>query len=284
MHGISQPLLTTAQAGQYHKDGFLLLKSFYDLESEIVPIQRAIHKIIGILIQKNGLPIRQEPFSPEAFDSGYQPLIAHDRKLGAQVYDAVKQIPAFVRLVAHEKHDRLLAQLRGSDLPGVAAGGYGIRIDNPFEEKFRANWHQDYPSQFRSIDGLVFWSPLVALTQELGPLQVAVASHTEGVAPLMSRDPDHPEKTNAYALRIHNEAERVSRYKIVEPLLSPGDLLIIDFLNLHASGQNRSTRSRWSMQIRYFNFRDPQGQRIGWVGSFAAGQSIRDIHPELIVD
>jgi len=278
------PLLTPEQVEQYHRDGFLILRGFYDLKNEIEPIQRDIHKIIGIVIQKSGLPIEHPPFRPETFDAGYQSIIAHDRRLGAEIYDAVKQIPAFVRLVVNERHDRLLRQLRNTDLPGVAAGGYGIRIDNPFEEKFRANWHQDYPSQLRSIDGLVFWSSLVELTEELGPLQIAVGSHKDGLAPMLTHDPDNPEKSGAYALRLKDEAERIGRYPQVQGLVSVGDLIVVDFLNLHASGFNRGQRSRWTMQMRYFNYRDPVGQRISWVGSFAAGKSIRDVHPELIAD
>ncbi len=283
-HNSNPQLLTAEQVEQFNRDGYLVLRNFYDLRQQIEPIQWDIHNIIGILIRKYGLRVEQAPFRPETFDSGYRELIAHDRKIGGEIYDAVKQIPAFVRLACCEQHDRLMAQIRGTDLPAIASGGYGIRIDNPFEEKYRANWHQDYPSQFRSIDGLVFWSSLVPLTEELGPLQIAVGSHKDGIAPLLSRDPDHPEKTGAYALRLHNEAERIARYRQVQALVSPGDLLIIDFLNLHASGFNRSKRSRWSMQIRYFNFREPTGQRIGWIGSFAAGKNIREVHPGLIVD
>ncbi len=276
--------LSQQQVEQFNRDGFLILKSFYNAKTQIEPIQRGVHKIIGILIRKHNLPIVQQPFQPHTFDSGYQELIAQDRKLGAEVYDAVKQIPSFVRLVCCEQHDELMMQIRNTDLPGVAAGGYGIRIDNPFEEKFRANWHQDYPSQFRSIDGLVYWSPLVELTEDLGPLQVAVASHRDGIAPLMTKDPENPEKTGAYALRLHKEEERLGRYQKTSVVLSPGDLLILDFLNLHASGYNRGNRSRWSMQIRYFNFNDPTGQKLNWIGSFAAGKNIREVHPELIVD
>lgn len=280
----SKKLLTPAQIDQFNADGFLMLKNFYDIETEITPILRDIHKIIGIIIAKEKLPIEQLPFAPETFDSGYQSLIAHNRRLGAVVYDAVKQIPAFVRLTASEKHDGLMQELRGTDLPAVAAGGYGIRIDNPFEEKFRANWHQDYPSQLRSLDGLVFWSPLVELTEDLGPLQIAVASHKKGLAPLWSRDPDNPEKTGAYALRLAHENETLAPYAKVQGLASPGDLLVIDYLNLHASGFNRGARSRWSMQMRYFNFREPTGQSYDWVGSFAAGKDIRTVHPGLILD
>jgi hypothetical protein len=278
------PLLTDEQVRQFDHDGFLILKGFYDLKTEIEPIQRDIHKIIGIMLQKYQLPLAQPPFRPETFDTGYQELIARDRKIGAEVYDAVKQIPAFMRLVACERHDRLTRQLRDTDMPGVAGGGSGIRIDNPFEEKYRANWHQDYPSQFRSVDGLVFWSSLVELTEELGPLQIAVASHKDGIVPMLTKDPDHPEKTGTYALRLKDEAERLARYRHVQGIVSVGDLIVIDFLNLHASGFNRGSRSRWSMQIRYFNYRNPMGQRIGWVGSFAAGKNIREVHPELIAD
>jgi hypothetical protein len=38
------------------------------------------------------------------------------------------------------------------------------------------------------------------------------------------------------------------------------------------------------MQMRYFNFEDPTGIRIGWCGAFAAGVDVRQIHPELFLD
>ena len=277
-------LLSTEQVVQFHRDGFLVVRDFYDRPAEIEPIQRDIHAIIGILVRKHGLPVQQTPFAPETFDSGYQELIAHDRRIGGEVYDAVKQIPSFLRFTANAKHDGLMKQIRRTDLPAVAGGGYGIRIDNPFEEKFRANWHQDYPSQFRSLDGLVFWSPLVTVTEELGPVQFCIGSHKDGLAPVHTKDPRNSDKIGAYALVLQNEVERIARYKVVAPTTAPGDLVIIDFPNLHASGHNRAKRSRWSMQIRYFNFRDPTGIQLGWVGSFAAGKNIREVHPELVVD
>ncbi|MEG2942015.1 MAG: hypothetical protein RR969_10620 [Thermomonas sp.] len=64
----------------------------------------------------------------------------------------------------------------------------------------------------------------------------------------------------------------------------PGDLVLVDFLTLHASGANTSRRSRWSMQFRYFNFDEAVGMSHGWKGSFAAGVDFRSIHPELCAD
>ncbi|SRR5712691_925727 len=277
-------VLSDDQIRLFKRDGFLCLRGFYDRERELLPIQRGIHGIIGLVIQKYGLPIEQAPFRGEAFDSGFQELIAIDRGHGGEVYDAIKQIPAFVRLVASEKNERILRELRATDAPGVAAGSFGIRIDNPGEEKFRANWHQDYPANFRSLDGVVFWAPLTPITEEMGPVRFCVGSHKDGLRRCHSRDPEHPEKTGAYALRLENEQSVVDSYPQAAPLTDPGDLVIIDYLTIHSSGFNRARRSRWTMQSRYFNFDEPTGIRLGWKGGFGVGAQLRDIHPELLID
>jgi hypothetical protein len=278
------PLLTEIQKQDFARNGFMLLRGFYDLPRDIDPIQRAIHAIIGLVILRHGLAITQQAYSGECFDSGYQELIAVDRAAGGEVYDAVKQIPAYVRLVAEPRHDQLFRELRPGSLPGIAAGGYGIRIDNPGEERYRAPWHQEYPAQLRSLDGLVLWSSLVPITPELGPVSICVGSHRLGPLPVHTRDPANPDKAGAYGLVLHNEAELIGRFEQVAPLPAPGDLLIMDFLAVHASGLNNGHRSRWSMQMRLFNFREPTGLSIGWKGSFAAGVDFRKLHPELCVD
>jgi ectoine hydroxylase-related dioxygenase (phytanoyl-CoA dioxygenase family) len=64
-------------------------------------------------------------------------------------------------------------------------------------------------------------------------------------------------------------------------LTTPGDLIVMDFLTLHQSGQNLSDRPRWSMQFRYFNFSDPVGQKLNWAGAFSQGKSFNDILAEI---
>ena len=275
--------LTDAQLNAFQTDGFAVLPAFYE-PAEIEPIQRGIHAIIGLVIEEEGLSIEQPPFEAANFDAGFQELIAHDRTLGGRVYDAVKQIPAFMRLVSSEKHEAVVRQLRGTEAPAIVAGGYGIRIDNPNEEKFRAGWHQDYPAQIRSLDGLVFWSPLLEMTAELGVVEFCVGSHKDGLAPVREVDAANPDKTGAYGLTLANEAEQVARYEKATPLTQPGDLLLVDFLTLHRSGANISNRSRWSLQMRWFNLAEPTGKKLGWPGAYAAGGDLRAVHPELVVD
>ena len=275
--------LTTEQLEAFQREGFVVVRGFYEAV-EIEPIQRGIHAIIGLVIEEQGLTIEQPPFAPENVDGGFQGLIAHDRALGGRVYDTVKQIPAFIRLVASTKHEAVVRQVRATDQPAIAAGGYGIRVDNPQEEKFRAGWHQDYPAQIRSLDGLVFWSPLLAMTPQLGPVEFCVGSHKEGLAPVREADAANPDKTAAYGLTLVDEEARVANYEKAAPMTGPGDLLLVDFLTVHRSGENISTRSRWSLQMRWFNFSEPTGKKLGWPGAYAAGQDLRAVHPEMVVD
>ena len=281
---MSKPLLSPDQINEFNEEGLLIIKGFYDLSNEVEPIQFGIWKILSILISKYKIPVSIRPFSPETFDNGYQELIASNRKYGGEVYDAVKQIPAFMRFFSLEKNELLFSQLRGTDLPGIAALGYGIRIDNPNEEKYRSLWHYEYRDQLRSVDGVVFWSPLVPIQEELGPVQICPKSHKGGLRRSYLKDPENPDKTGAYAMRIENEAALLKQYGIIAPLSEPGDLILMDFLTLHSSGKNISNRSRWSMQFRYFNFNDPTGIRINWTGCVMNGIQLKDVHPELIIE
>lgn len=276
---MAESILTTENLAAFHRDGFVLLPGFYNVEGQIAPIHEGIRRVVELTAKRHGVKILCEtPF--DAMTVGYRSLIERERGIGGEIYDAVKQIPAFMSLVSDRKNDTLFRELRiGSD-PGLAAGGYGIRIDNPGEGRFRAPWHQEFPAQLRSLDGIVYWSPLLSVTTEMGPVEIARGSHKEGIVPVFNESGEGA-RQGAYGLRLDDEAGRLSLYDKCAPLSQPGDLLLMDFLTLHQSGENVSERPRWSMQFRYFNFSDPTGVRIAWRGSYAAGVNFSDIIPEL---
>lgn len=275
-------MLDDAQKDDFRRNGLLVLRGFYDIDADITPIQEGIRHIIVQVMRRHGIADSQDE-SSAPFDRQFLNMVALDRSFGGEVYDAVKQIPAFIRLLGKPDHEQLFHMLRPSSLPGVAAGGYGIRIDIPREDCYRAEWHQEYPAQLRSLDGLVFWSPLVEMTEDLGPVRFCLGSHHAGLQPVTASGASNG-RTGAYALRLRDEARLLGQYPQVAPLLAPGDLVAVDFLTLHASGYNTSDRARWSLQFRYFNFSDPTGMRHGWKGSFANGVDFRSIHPELCAD
>ena len=122
------------------------------------------------------------------------------------------------------------------------------------------------------------------MTPQLGPVEFCVGSHKEGLAPVREADAANPDKTAAYGLTLVDEEARVANYEKAAPMTGPGDLLLVDFLTVHRSGENISTRSRWSLQMRWFNFSEPTGKKLGWPGAYAAGQDLRAVHPEMVVD
>ena len=108
--------LTPDQLAAFQRDGFVVLPSFYK-PAEVEAVQHGVHSIIGLLIEQHQLAIEQTDFAPETFDAGYQALIAQDRALGGVVYDAAKQIPAFIRLVASAQHEAVVRQVRSRRQP-----------------------------------------------------------------------------------------------------------------------------------------------------------------------
>jgi hypothetical protein len=269
--------VTAEFAGQ----GYLLAEKFYDYESEIRPVQEDICTIVSLVARKYQIDTPPPATPEEAMTRTYPAIVAADRSYGSEIYDAVKQIPAYWALVGNSRNTELFKALRPNSIPGIAAGGAGIRIDNPGEEKYRAAWHQEFPAQLRSLDGVVFWSPLLPVAPEMGPVELCPGSQKVGPLPVYEDD-GGVGQTGAYALRLDRETELLAKYERIAPLTRPGDLLVMDFLTLHASGRNVSNRPRWTMQWRLFNFADPVGIKIGWRGSYAAGVRYQDVLPELV--
>ena len=275
-------LVTDQQRESFHRDGFLLLREFHDVARDVEPIQRGIYEIIGMLARKHGLHEGRPAFSPETFDAGHRALNELDRRVGGEIYDAVKHLPPFLRLVCNERYDRVFSELWDTDLCGVATSGYGIRIDNPGEERFRADWHQEYHVHPRSMHGVVFWTPLMPVDEELGGPRVCVGSHADGLVPVHLADAQHPEKTGPYGWILSDRDARIAGYDLVAPPIDPCDLLVIDFLVLHSSGHNVSERARWSIQSRYFDFREPTGVENSWHGPIRDAAQLSATYPNLV--
>lgn len=267
------------QIKEFFENGVVVIKNFYDFESEILPIQNAIYQIIGLVMQRHSISIVRDPFHGDNFDAGYLELIAINRDFGGEVYDLTKQIPSFLRLIASTKTEQLFCDLRNTDAPGIGAGSYGIRIDNPYEDKFRSQWHQEFLFQPQSMDGIVFWTPLLAITEDIGPVIVCPKSHKDGLC-VYSKSKAYANKIGAYTIGIKDEDVVVAKYNKIAPLTSPGDLILMDFLTIHQSGLNTSRRSRWSIQSRFFNYKEETGMRIGWKASATAGTDVEKIFPD----
>ena len=266
----------------FERDGYFIIPQFHNLEKEIRPIQYSIYRIINLVANRHRIKLDRQPFDGDNFDNGFLELIKINRTYGAEIYDLVKEIPAFLRLICTPASEQLFCDLRKTSFAGIGTASYGIRIDNPKEEKYRSQWHQEFLFQPQSIDGLVFWTPLIEITPEIGPVIICSGSHKNGLCKYTKND-KYSNKSGPYKISIQQEESVVAQFKKIAPLSKPGDLIVMDFLTIHQSGFNISNRARWSVQSRFFNFMDPIGMQIGWKGSVTSGVNIEEIFPENFV-
>lgn len=258
------------------RDGFVVLRGWLDVEREVVPLQRELGLLIERAARACGAAYTA-PADPAAFDADYCALVAAHPEVQPLVYDMAKNLVAFQRLIVSERLADLYRELRGSTLCGTAPGANGVRIDRPGVTRHLAPWHQEFQYQFRSLDGVTFWMPLVPVTAEMGPVVLARGSHRGGVEPLVdtSGSGETDMASGAYgALRLADEATITQRYEVCAPASEPGDVFAFDFLTLHASAPNAGTRARWTAQIRYFNFDDDYGAGIRWMGGVKHGTTL----------
>ena len=275
-------IISSKEKSIFQSQGLVVLKNFYE-KDEIISVQKGLYDIIGQVALNFGFSNNRPFFKPDEFDIYFLDYLKKNRKFASIVYDQVKQIPEFLNLMSTSRHVEVFKQLRVNSFPLVASGGYGIRMDHPNEDKFRAFWHQEYPAQLRSINGIVFWSPLVNMSPEIGPVSFLPKSHLEGPLRVFQDfgDPDQS-RVGAYTLRLSQEDALLEKYTSTAPILEIGDVVCVDYLTVHASGFNRSNRTRWSMQYRYFDMAHESGRAFNWQGSYAGGVNFSDIHPNLL--
>lgn len=275
-------LISKERKDFFYEQGYVLIPNFFDKDRDILPVLEGIHGVISRVAKRHGISIPDNPFTFDTFDSSYQDLLQADRNLAAEVYDLVKQIPAFLRLISHSRSDALFREIRNDCMSGIGVGSYGIRIDNPSEDKFRSHWHQEFFYQPQSLDGIVFWAPLLPITPELGPVNILPRSHKDGLG-MYEYAEKYRDKQGVYHIGLADEDQTIAKYETIAPLTEPGDLLLMDFLTIHGSGLNRAERSRWSVQNRFFNFDDDVGTEIGWKAAGVTGVCLEKIFPNNII-
>jgi hypothetical protein len=267
--------LTADDVASFREHGFLHIAGFYDLATDIDPILDDIRRLIAMISEQRGLGLEAAGAGRDDFDLPLVTMVRDHRASVGVLYDAVKKIQSYVSLACDQRHADLAATLLGTPFPGFANRGYGIRMDHPDEDRYLTQLHQDYVSQMCSPKGIVLWSPLRDVTEELGPVEFFPGSHREGILPIRKLG------TASQDYLIVDEASLLARYPAVRPLPRIGDLVVADFLLLHRSCPNRSGRTRWAMLSRYFDFLDPTGRRNGWHGGIQEGRSFSESHPDL---
>lgn len=274
-------LLTEAQRRTYASDGFVLLPGLIPRAATLDALQ-AIDALLCARWPAFRISARKDVETD--LHAKLHELAQADRPALAEVYNAIRKVGGFWSMVGGNELLQASRELLASPAVGVAFRGCGIRLDLPGEDRWRSPWHQEYHSQMSSMRALTAWFSLVPVSLAMGPVELLLGSHVDGLVPVRCPDAMNARKDYTETFVIPDIEARIARYPKVAYESEPGDVLFLDFFTLHQSGTNRDpVRARVSCQVRYFDMLHPSAVEQRWVGGWQDGGDFRKLHPEKVL-
>jgi len=267
---------------QFEESGWIGIRNFFDIESEILPIHRYVNHLIDLKLEQQGLARGEGAAGPMIRSQDYLRLCKKDRAIGGEIYRACRHLCPLHQLTLKPELLALAKRLMRTEfinfIPYTA-----MRIDTRGEEQYLFPWHQDYPYIQGSIDGIVVWIPLFDLKPGDGGVSLIPGSHKPGLQRVELVDPDNLRKNGAHTIRIEN-LQRFDAMATVLPRVGVGDAVIFHTLLVHRSVPMQLGEVRWTTQIRYANFSHPDAVRRGWPGGMIEGSRFDTSHPDYVVN
>jgi len=266
----------------YAEEGWVLLKGLFDVERDLVPIHRNINKLIELKLNQLGIVPVESGDSAQIRNRDFMQIVCSERDKAGEIYRACRHLLPLHVLSVKEELIELACRYIGTAwinyLPYTA-----VRIDVLGEENYLFPWHQDYPYTQGSIDGIVIWAPLFDVPVGHGHVRIIPRSHLSGLRQVHLADPGNANRNGARTISIIGE-ERLDEEPFVEAAVNVGDALVFNTLLLHRSTPSGSGTVRWTFQLRYANFANPDAVRRGWPGGMIEGIGFEKDHPEFVVD
>ncbi len=250
-----------ALAARMRRDGYLFLR-------DVVPPDaiRAVQRQVAEIAREDGWLRRDRPIEdaiadPAGFCVDPEPTYLHTlRRINhLEDYHALKHHPALITLF-----ERMLG---GPILPHPRVL---MRNIFPARDEVTTKAHQDFPNVQGTTEVFTAWMPLIDCPMQVGPLQVAAGSHTQGVF-------DFHIGAGAGGIEIVDPLEG----RWVSGDFAVGDVLIFHSMAVHKGVPNRSDKLRMSMDVRYQLASTPfnpdnanaDGQPLSWDDIYAGWRS-----------
>jgi len=224
----------------------------------------------------------EEPVPEGDLDTVYERLCAVDRKAAGSVYDHVKDLAEYYRLISAPAICEVVAGLLGSSTFQMPLDLCLFRIDRRGEDRFAFDWHQDYPYNLISQNAVTAWIPLTDVQPEMGRLKVVLGSHRERLR-ITVREPDFVPGMGGggRAIELAGIDREALDAKARDVDARAGDVLLFHTYLLHRSGKNESPRARWTANPRYGDMLDGAMVARGWRSVTRKDFFIQpEIHPE----
>lgn len=250
-----------ALAARMRRDGYLFLPGLLPRE-DIANVQRQI----AAIARDTGWLQRDTPLKDAIADlNGF---CADPDPTYLQTLRRINRLEDYHAL----KHHRVLIGLLERMLGGPILPHPRVLMRNifPARDEYTTKAHQDFPNVQGTTEVYTAWMPLIDCPMDVGPLQIAASSHTNGVY-------DFGIAGGAGGIEIKDKLEGTW----ASSDFAAGDMLLFHSMVVHKGVPNRSDKLRMSMDVRYQLVREPfnidnanaDGQPLSWDDIYADWKS-----------
>ena len=166
------------------------------------------------------------------------------------LFKTSKLTNAFNDLFSNQEIQELCSKILGIDNATVIISEKQLRIDEPKDELYTLDWHQDspyYPQTQRGADSIVINICLQKCMKNMGSVELIKGSHLNGMLEVKNDSIE----SRVQQMKVKKESLDTNNIIVLEPEIS--DVVIYDMNLIHRSGHNTSNKARFSVIARAFN-------------------------------
>ena len=244
--------MATTLKEQFKKDGFIIVKNFFD-KAILTQIYTEARQIFAVQI-KRVVGVDVDIDNRDEFEKAMFAFFEKDFPSFVNTGKQVQHLISLHRLGTDPSITSLLKEI-GYEFPIIGVRP-AMQFNSRYLSKGGSHWklgsHQDWRTGQGSLDSAVCWFPLVDCGADLGSLQIIPGSHRNGLLDAQG---------NGYLGTIKEE---LPEDKFVQTSFEVGDLLLFSAFLVHRSGENSTQNIRWSIQLRYNNMEEKTFQERGF--------------------
>ena len=165
-------------------------------------------------------------------------------------FKTCKLTNSFNNLFFNKEIQELAAKILGIDKETVIISENQLRIDEPKDNLYVLDWHQDspyYPQTINGLDSIVLNIFVQNCYKDMGSVELIKRSHKEG----MLKFSEDSALSNVQQMKVEKKYIKSSNCITVETMEC--DVVVYDMNLIHRSGYNSSNKARTSVIGRAFN-------------------------------
>ena len=233
----------------FNKNGFLNKKSFLSATEVSIIKNNFVAKL------SKYIKLEKADFINLFENESLHRKIIHFREIDSKgfgdFYDELKLSSEMKSIFYKRKFLKLFSDILGIDKNMIYINGFMFRLDAPYDNRNRLEWHQDSPYYMQTspeFNSLVCWLPITNNTSKNGTIQFIPKSHKKYIPAkkvLASKS-----KKNKFSKQFNTapNVEEIKRLKNFSATLGSVGLFHMNLI--HRSGVNSSNKMRLSIACR----------------------------------